>query len=1437
MKRIKSRFAFFIILSSLIILALNFTPIPEVKGAEKVFFEDNFENYNFGAFHSSGGWELWYNGAGTEHQVIVDNVSVSPTKSLKLLGLDMWAAFAAKRFTSSSNVIGFEVAVRVEETKGQSRDDARVSFTKKLSDSISREYALVTFQDDGTITSGGQVLQSYVDDTWYKIKLIMNRDSETYSVWVDGELKGENLAVKTTSGDVTAYPSYEIEAFSVSQCFNSVTAYFDDVKVFSVFEVNPKLELVPAKGIAATTLVGSGFAPNSKISVTWDGTPIPTVPTPLITDGYGNFTAIISVLNQTDGTYTVKAVDKTGNEATATFTVTLGSPEQTQITVPDDYPTIQEAINHADEGDTIVVKAGTYYENVTVNKRLTIESQSGAETTIVRTAEPETQKTVFVITADNVVLKGFTITVMVGWGGDGIYLNEVENCVISDNTCLNNSAGISLYHSNNNLIANNNFSNNQNGLHLHQSNNNRIIGNIASKSSYGRGICLAFSSYNEILNNTVNENQDVGITLMERGTSNNVIVNNTVNSNHGNGIHLFAADNNKILNNTVLNNAKGIWLRGASKYNVVANNKILGNAEGIFLGDPSNKLGDCNGTIIYLNVLENSYNVYSYESTNFWNSTEKITYTYKNNIFTEYVGNYWSDYNGTDVDEDGIGDVPYVIDENNQDNHPLMTPWNLNENVTIGPNTWTVDDDGSADFHTIQEAINAADEGDMVLVFSGTYYENVIVNKTLTIESQSGAENTIVCTADPETGKNVFEITAADVEISGFTIKDSTNRTISGDPYNPNSYVDACGIYAGTCTGTKISRNIVKNNFEGIVFADCSDILVSENQITGNIHEGIRIVYSSSVTLVKNNIVSNHFPLQMTSTGLVVFHCSNSSVTENQIVVNDNGVVVSNSQGITVSDNSIIDNAFHGLNLVSSHSNTVFGNTMRNNTYGICPSGSTNTQIYENTLQENEYGIACYGASNNFVYHNYFINNSLQVSNFYGTETNSWDNGSEGNYWSDYNGTDTNEDGIGDIPYVIDENNQDNYPLMSPDSANPSLSYKLVVDSVPSGVTFTADNISCTAPWSETYNESTTVSLTMPESYYYEDENYTWSRWNDGNTHRTRTVTVNKNIALTAIFTPENTSLAISILSPENTTYSITDIPLKYTVNRFFYWTTYSLDGQANVTITGNTTLTGLSEGPHSIVVYIEDTPGNISSSETIYFTVVSASSGISILSPENKTYNTADVPLTYTKNVTCYYTAYSLDGQLYTDTENTTLSGLTDGTHELTVYANYTDSHISESATVWFTVDTTPPNITDVVQAPVNINGKLEEETKVNATVTDSVSGVERVSLNYTDGNGTWMIAEMTNLEGDVWNGTIPAFPHGTNLTYIIIAEDKAGNTVTTEELYGHPNQYEVLPEFPLWIILPLFLIATASTIAVRKRIHIPDFAKICNSLHKLLN
>ena len=81
------------------------------------------------------------------------------------------------------------------------------------------------------------------------------------------------------------------------------------------------------------------------------------------------------------------------------------------------------------------------------------------------------------------------------------------------------------------------------------------------------------------------------------------------------------------------------------------------------------------GNIICLNnFINNTYNAFSLNSTNIWNSTEQITYTYRGSEFTNYMGNYWDDYKGSDANGDGIGDTPYSIDSD-KDNYPLMRPF------------------------------------------------------------------------------------------------------------------------------------------------------------------------------------------------------------------------------------------------------------------------------------------------------------------------------------------------------------------------------------------------------------------------------------------------------------------------------------------------------------------------------------------------------------------------------------------------------------------------------------------------------------------------------------------------------------------------------------------------------------------------------------------
>jgi len=455
--------------------------------------------------------------------------------------------------------------------------------------------------------------------------------------------------------------------------------------------------------------------------------------------------------------------------------------EAKTIYVPDDYAKIQWAVDNASDGDTIIVRDGTYYENVFVNKKLTIKSENGSENCIVNGRDSD----VFTLEADGIRIEGFTIT----GGRCGIYIRSNNNKIINNNISSNNNGGIWLENSNNNsisgniissnnwyglylwysnktmirknefinngffveysygnivednkvngkplvyleggseefidntgqvilvkcknitimnseltntdvgielwqsdncLISNNNISsNNRYGIFLYDSNNNYISNNNISLNNYD-GILLWNSNNNIISKNNISSNNDNGILLEDSNNSN--ISNNIICSNNLNGIALCGSNNNSVSNNSVSSNWNGILFYGSNNNNIL-NNDISSNDDyGIFLeGSNNNSISknnissnnlsgiilDCSdNNIIYLNnFINNTKNACSYYSTNILNSKEPITYTYKGSNFTNYMGNYWCDYNGSDANGDGIGETPYIIDENNTDNYPLI---------------------------------------------------------------------------------------------------------------------------------------------------------------------------------------------------------------------------------------------------------------------------------------------------------------------------------------------------------------------------------------------------------------------------------------------------------------------------------------------------------------------------------------------------------------------------------------------------------------------------------------------------------------------------------------------------------------------------------------------------------------------------------------------
>ena len=232
---------------------------------------------------------------------------------------------------------------------------------------------------------------------------------------------------------------------------------------------------------------------------------------------------------------------------------------------------IQAAVNAADPYDTIIVRDGTYTENINVNKRLTIKSENGSAKTIVQAANSTDH--VFDVTADYVNISGFMVMDATKDKKAGIYLSA-GHCTISNNQASNNNRGIYLKHSSNNTLTNNNASNNWWGIRLYSSDNNILARNKASNSQFG--IHLIFSCDNTLTRNNASNNGEVGIYLDY--SDSNILNSNNANSNNNNGIRLFDSSNNTLMNNTMSGNKYNfcVWGDNLSHFtqNIDASNKV-----------------------------------------------------------------------------------------------------------------------------------------------------------------------------------------------------------------------------------------------------------------------------------------------------------------------------------------------------------------------------------------------------------------------------------------------------------------------------------------------------------------------------------------------------------------------------------------------------------------------------------------------------------------------------------------------------------------------------------------------------------------------------------------------------------------------------------------------------------------------------------------------
>jgi parallel beta-helix repeat protein len=289
----------------------------------------------------------------------------------------------------------------------------------------------------------------------------------------------------------------------------------------------------------------------------------------------------------------------------STLTLTLGvQPARSSsmtIRVPDDYSTVQAAVHAANPEDTVHVRAGTYFENIVVNKPMSLVGENAQNTTIDGSGLADALH----IVADNINVTGFTIRNSFTSPYSGITLEYANYCNISGNNITNNWIGVNLASPcyNNTIIGNNITANNYYGVLLYSSDNNTIAGNNITDN--GDGVYVASSSSsNSIAGNNITDNW-VGVYLVSYA-SNTSIRRNNITANNGYGVYMASYSNgNSIAGNNITNNGDGINIATYSNNNSITGNNIIDNSlYGILAYSSSN-----NNSIIENKISDNKEGV------------------------------------------------------------------------------------------------------------------------------------------------------------------------------------------------------------------------------------------------------------------------------------------------------------------------------------------------------------------------------------------------------------------------------------------------------------------------------------------------------------------------------------------------------------------------------------------------------------------------------------------------------------------------------------------------------------------------------------------------------------------------------------------------------------------------------------------------------------
>jgi parallel beta-helix repeat protein len=555
----------------------------------------------------------------------------------------------------------------------------------------------------------------------------------------------------------------------------------------------------------------------------------------------------------------------------------------------------------------------------------------------------------------------------------------------------------------------------------------------------GRGIVLSERNNVTVKNVKIELEGGYGIYLVD--TSNCIISDNTVTGDAYN-IKLWRSFNNIIEGNTITNAFRGILIYDSHNNSITAN-IVTDGVVGI-------ELEDCANNVLRNNEMKNNranFEVRSYPTYRVINDVDTSNTIDGSPIY------YWVNQENRTIPSDA-GCVVLVnctritvqsldLSQNGQ-GIVLFSSTNstITQNTITGAGGRGIELVHSSNINIIENTVQNFSNGIHLQESSNNLIQknSVIYNKYAGIMTESNSkENRIL--------EN--EIVSNDYGIS----ERGGDNIISKNKIITNDY--SISVHSSS---NLISDNIISENNEMGIILDAGSNTLSGNNVTYNNNYGI---YISSGNTLRNNWMSNNrvnFDVRGTSfendvdtsnlvNGKPIIYWVNQQ--DKTVPHNAGYVALVKCEDITVQNLNLTNNG-DGIFLAFTNHSTIIGNTLANNNNGINFWGSSNNRVVGNNIRENSEGIFFSGAMfldvfhypslSNSIYHNNFVDNENNVADVAGSwwlqestpAVNIWDERLEGNYWSNYNGTDNDGDGIGETPYIINDHNQDNCPLIFP---------------------------------------------------------------------------------------------------------------------------------------------------------------------------------------------------------------------------------------------------------------------------------------------------------------------------------------------------------------------------------------------------------------------